>query len=67
MLTPVTDEHLQMPQSGDATDLSANRNPFRRAADMHRMAYHRGRLQGILTRAVQDLSHSGRPPSGLQP
>ena len=58
MLSPVEDYLLhdaQLP-SGDA---SANRNPFQRAAGLHRMSYHRHRLSGIVWRGLQDSTESG--------
>lgn len=43
----------------ETDDPSTNRNPIQRAAAMHRMSYHRGRLRGILNNAIQEDGKSG--------
>ena len=45
--------------SSDVADPAANRNPLKRAAGLHRMAYHRARLRHILHQTLQELQESG--------
>ena len=64
MLPPAADLSLQSLQAdldSDIADPSVNRNPLKRAAGMHRMAYHRRRIRLILGKASQEAQGPGVP------
>lgn len=64
MMPPAADLSLQSLQEdidSESADVSANRNPLKRAAGMHRMAYHRRRIRIILGKALQQAEGPGAP------